>query len=186
MIASAAFGYITFRRRIKGVYFALITQALVLAVYTFVVNQQPYTGGVVGMTNLDKLHLFGVTFHMEPLFYLVAGVLAVCFLGCYVLMRGKFGKVLTGIRDSEFRVLALGYDTATYKTFVFALAGALAGLAGALYASVLGTTGPDNTQHRLFDPDRGSGGGRRPGHPDRGDHRRRPGQLRRNLRQRQF
>lgn len=143
MIASAAFGYVTFRRRIKGVYFALITQALVLAVYTFVVNQQPYTGGVVGMTNLDKLHLFGVTFHMEPLFYLVAGVLAVCFLGCYVLMRGKFGKVLTGIRDSEFRVLALGYDTATYKTFVFALAGALAGLAGALYASVLGTTGPD-------------------------------------------
>ena len=142
MIASAAFGYVTFRRRIKGVYFALITQALVLAVYTFVVNQQPYTGGVVGMTNLDKLHLFGVTFLMEPLFYLVAGVLAVCFLGCYVLMRGKFGKVLTGIRDSEFRVLALGYDTATYKTFVFALAGAWPAWR-ALYASVLGTTGPD-------------------------------------------
>ncbi len=143
MIASAAFGYITFRRRIKGVYFALITQALVLAVYTFVVNQQPYTGGIVGMTYLDKLHLFGVTFHMEPLFYLMAGVLAVCFLGCYVLMQGKLGKLLTAIRDSEFRVLALGYDTPTYKTFVFALAGALAGLAGALYASVLGTTGPD-------------------------------------------
>jgi urea transport system permease protein len=142
-VAAAAFGYITFRRRIKGVYFALITQALVLAAFTFVVNQQPYTGGVVGMNNLAKLELFGQRFHGLSLFYLTTAVLAVAFLACLGLVRSKFGKILTAIRDSEYRVLALGYDTAAYKTFIFALAGGLAGLAGALYVADLGTTGPD-------------------------------------------
>jgi len=143
MAAAGAFGYISFRRRIKGVYFSLITQALVLAVYTFVVNQQPYTGGVVGMTNLAKLELFGIRFKMASLYFLVASVLSFSFLGCLLLVRSKFGKILTAIRDSEYRVLALGYDTAAYKTFVFALAGGLAGLSGALYVAGLGTTGPD-------------------------------------------
>jgi urea transport system permease protein len=142
-VAAAAFGYVTFRRRIKGVYFALITQALVLAVFTLVVNQQPYTGGVVGMNNLAKLTLFGHRFTGPSLFYLTTAVLAASLLACLWLVRGKFGKILTGIRDSEYRVLALGYDTAVYKTFVFALAGGLAGLAGALYVAGLGTTGPD-------------------------------------------
>src|SRR5207302_100291 len=50
-LVAALFGLVAFWRRIKGVYFSLITQALVLAVFTFVINQQPYTGGVVGMTN---------------------------------------------------------------------------------------------------------------------------------------
>src|SRR6266699_1018780 len=77
------------------------------------------------------------------LYYLITTVLAVCFLLCYVLVSGKVGKVLTAIRDSEYRTLALGYNTAAYKTFVFALAGGLAGLAGALYVSALGTAGPD-------------------------------------------
>src|SRR5262249_48721734 len=45
--------------------------------------------------------------------------------------------------DNENRVLALGYNTAMYKTFVFALAGALAGLAGVLYVASQGTAGPD-------------------------------------------
>jgi urea ABC transporter permease protein UrtC len=141
--AAAAFGYVTFRRRIKGVYFALITQALVPAAFTFVVNQQPYTGGVVGMNNLAKLSLFGQRFTGPALFYLTTAVLAAAFLACLGLVRSKFGKILTAIRDSEYRVLALGYDTAVYKTFIFALAGGLAGLAGALYVAGLGTTGPD-------------------------------------------
>ncbi len=140
---AALFGAVTFWRRIKGVYFSLITQALLLAIFTLVVTQQPYTGGVVGMTKLAKLTLFGHKFTGLSLYYLVTAVLAVSFLGCLALVRSKFGGILTAIRDSEYRVLALGYNTATYKTFVFALAGALAGLAGALYVSALGTTGPD-------------------------------------------
>ncbi len=141
---AALFGLVTFRRRIKGVYFSLITQALVLAVFTLVVNQQPYTGGVVGMTYLAKLHVLGHTFGLGDMYFLITGLLVTAYLGCALLIGSKFGRVLTAIRDSEYRVLALGYNTAMYKTFVFALAGALAGLAGAMYVAAYGTTGPDS------------------------------------------
>jgi len=142
-VVAAVFGMAAFGRRIKGVYFSLITQALLLAVYLLVRNQLPYTGGVVGMPGLAKLTLFDHQFVGTDLYYLITTTLVVCFLGCALLMRSKFGKVLTAIRDSEYRVLALGYNTAAYKTFIFAVAGGIAGLAGALYVSALGTAGPD-------------------------------------------
>jgi urea transport system permease protein len=143
IVVAAVFGLAVFGRRIKGVYFSLITQALVLAVFYLVRNQLPYTGGVVGMNYLAKLTIFDHRFVGTDLYYLITTTLVVCFLGCALLMRSKFGKVLTAIRDSEYRVLALGYNTAAYKTFIFALAGGIAGLAGALYVSALGTAGPD-------------------------------------------
>jgi urea ABC transporter permease protein UrtC len=146
------------RQRIRGVYFALVTQALVLAMFIFVRNQQPYTGGVVGMPNLPKLEFLGTTYdpspilanrqpasgkHFASLYLLIAGMLAICYIFCNVLMRSKFGKVLTAIRDNEYRVLAMGYDTGMYKMFIFAFAAAIAGLAGALYVAALRTCGPD-------------------------------------------
>lgn len=144
VLVGTVFGLFCFKRRIKGVFFALVTQALVLAAFTFVSNQQPYTGGVVGMTGLAKLTLLGHRFVGLSMYLLIVGVLAVCFVGCRILVASKFGRVLTAIRDNEFRVRALGYDTAMYKTFVFALAAGVAGLAGALYVAALGTTGPDS------------------------------------------
>ncbi len=132
-----------FWRRIKGVYFSLLTQAFLLATFTVVDEKLTYTGGRVGMPGLCKLELLGHTFTGVSLFYLAATVLCVCFLGCLALVNSRFGKVLSAIRDSEFRVLALGYNTALYKAFVFALAGALAGLAGALYVAERRTAGPD-------------------------------------------
>jgi urea transport system permease protein len=137
------FGAVVFWRGIKGVYFALITQGLLLAVFTFVDTQIAYCGGRVGMTYLADLELFGHTFQMASLFYLVTGILVVAFVACAWLMSSKFGRILTAIRDNENRVLALGYNTAMYKTFIFTVAGTLAGIAGALYVSVLGTAGPD-------------------------------------------
>ncbi len=144
VVVGTVFGLLVFKRRIKSVYFSLITQALVLAVFTFVVQQRNYTGGIDGMNNLAKLELFGVPFQGVRLYFLIASLLALCYLGCLLLMRSKFGKVLTAIRDNEYRVQALGYNTAMYKTFVMAFAGALAGLAGALYVSVINTAGPDS------------------------------------------
>jgi urea transport system permease protein len=129
--------------RIGGVYFSLVTQALLLAIFTLVDNQQPYTGGRVGMPYLAHLELFGHTFRDNKQTYLlVTSSLAVCFLLCLWLVHSKFGKVLTAIRDSETRTLALGYNTAMYKTFVFAMAGAMSGFAGALYTTTQRTVGP--------------------------------------------
>ncbi len=143
LLFATLFGYVAFRLRIRGVYFSLLTQALLLAVFTLVDNQQPYTGGRVGMTYLPRLQLFGHTFTDLQLFYLITSLLVLSFLICAALVRSKFGRVLTAIRDNENRVLALGYNTAMYKTFIFALGGALAGLAGALYLAALRTAGPD-------------------------------------------
>ncbi len=137
------FGAVVFWRGIKGVYFALITQGLLLAVFTFVDTQIAYCGGRVGMTYLNYLELFGHTFKMESLYYLVTGTVVLAFIICAWLMSSKFGRILTAIRDNENRVLALGYNTAMYKTFVFTVAGAIAGIAGALYVSALRTAGPD-------------------------------------------
>ncbi len=146
-LAAGLFGFITFRLRIKGVYFALVTQALLLAVFLLVDNNQSYTGGRVGIKDLNDLQLFGITFspypaHVHALYWLCLGVLLACFLACVLLISTRFGKVLTAIRDNENRVLALGYDTVMYKTFVFALAGCLAGIAGALYVAANQVCGP--------------------------------------------
>src|SRR6202044_1110093 len=114
--------------------------------YTLADNQLPYTGGRVGIPSLPRLNLFGHVFKMLDQFYLTAAVLSICFLASLLLVRSKFGKVLTAIRDSEYRVLALGYNTAMYKTFIFAYSAAIAGIAGALYVSALRTAGPDVMQ----------------------------------------
>jgi urea transport system permease protein len=126
-----------------GVFFSLITQALLLAVFTLVDNQQPYTGGRVGMPYLARLELFGHTFNdARQMYLLLAGSLVFCFLACQWVVHSKFGKVLTAVRDSETRTLALGYNTAMYKTFIFTLAGTMAGFAGALYTAAQRTVGP--------------------------------------------
>lgn len=142
-LVALVFGFVTFRLRIKGVYFSLITQALVLAVYTFVVNRQAYTGGVEGLTPLMDPKIFDHILSDAEKYYVVTSVLVLAFIGCVVLMESKFGKIMTAIRDNEFRVLALGYNTAMYKTFLFALAAFLAGLAGALFATIQGNVGPN-------------------------------------------
>jgi urea ABC transporter permease protein UrtC len=139
-VAAALFGLVTFRLRIRGVYFALVTQALLLAVFILVRNQQRFTGGVVGIKDLASPQLFGYTFNLSPLHIqglniLIASALVAAFLLSAGLVHTKFGKILTAIRDNENRVLALGYNTAMYKTFLFAFAGALAGLAGGLYVA---------------------------------------------------
>jgi urea transport system permease protein len=136
-VVAALFGFVIFRLGVRGVYFALVTQAFLLAVFLLVDNQQRFTGGHVGIKDMASLELFGQSFNavknVRATVLLVAAALIVSYFSCALLVRSKFGKILTAIRDNENRVLALGYTTALYKTFVFSFAGLLAGLAGALY-----------------------------------------------------
>ena len=185
VVFGAVFGYFTFLRRIKGVYFSLITQALLLAFFTLTDNNLPITGGRVGMPYLPRLKLFGHEFQMVGQYFLTVGILCVCFLVSLAMMRSKFGKVLTAIRDSEYRVLALGYNTAMYKTFIFAYAAGMAGIAGALYVASLRTAGPDVMHAELLDRGRHPRRRRRARDAGRGDPRGRPRQPRQDDDQRQ-
>lgn len=143
-LVAALLGYFTFKNRIKGVFFSILSQALAIITVTFFIGQQAYTGGTNGITDFSTA--FGYSVNDKPaqtfLFYLSLLVLMATFFGCKKLVSGKFGQLLLAIRDGENRLRFLGYDPTTYKVFIYAFSGALAGLAGALYVPQIGIVSP--------------------------------------------
>ena len=144
MLASAGLAWLVFHRRVSGVYFALITQALALAFTTLLISQQPYTGGFNGLT--DYSTLLGYQLNDPPiqkaLYWITLAVLVCAFIFCQWLIGTNFGKILNAIRDGENRMRFLGYDPVPYKVVVFAIGGTLAGISGALFALHVGVISP--------------------------------------------
>lgn len=139
-------GYLIFRSRVQGVYFAIITQALTLLTSIWFVGQQAYTGGTNGITNLAAAQIFGKSLmHADvQLGFYMAGVivLGVVFLLCRGITRSRFGRVLIAVRDNENRVRFLGHDPVIIKVIVFALSAAIAAVAGILYVPQVGIISP--------------------------------------------
>jgi urea transport system permease protein len=142
--AAAALAYLVFRRRIAGSYFAIITQALTLAASTLIISQQQFTGGFNGLTGFTSAFGFvlGDPHTQYGLYWITLAILALAFAGVRALQRSPFGKVLLAVRDGENRVRFLGYDPLPFKVIAFALAGLLAGVAGALVTLDLGVISP--------------------------------------------
>jgi urea transport system permease protein len=141
---AAAFSWLVFRRRVGGVYFALITQALALAFSTLLISQQAYTGGFNGLTNFSTL--FGqdiTTYNAANVIYLVtfAFVVATYFFLRW-LLSSRYGTMLRATRDGENRVRFLGHNPVPYKVVAFAIAGGLAGISGALFTLHSGVVSP--------------------------------------------
>ena len=140
----AAFAWLVFRRRIGGVYFALITQALALAFATLLISQQAYTGGFNGLT--DYRTFFGVDLNapgtVKGLYWVTLIVVALAFVGARLLLASRYGKILRATRDGANRVRFLGYDPAPYKVLAFTVAAALAGVSGALFTLQSGNISP--------------------------------------------
>ena len=138
------FGALAFRSRIKGVYFAIITQALALSAWLVFNRNETNLGGTNGLTDFKTLLGFRLSDPRTQLFLYLLTVL--CLGGAYLLCRwivqSRTGKVLVAIRDSEQRVLFSGYSPAQYKLFVFVVSAGLAGLAGALYVPQVGIITP--------------------------------------------
>jgi urea transport system permease protein len=143
-LVAAGFSWLMFRRRIDGVYFALITQALALAFATLLISQQAYTGGFNGLTDFKTL--FGQSLSsplMERGLYWVTLGLVVATLICgRRLLASGFGKRLRATRDGANRVRFLGLDPAPYKVIAFTLAAVLAGVSGALFTLYAGVISP--------------------------------------------
>jgi urea transport system permease protein len=137
-------GLLTFRRRLRGTYFAILTQAIAFAVWLMVNRNEMKLGGTNGLTDFKSLLGFSLR---EPamqraLYICTAALLLAAFLLSRWLVASKAGLVLQAIRDNERRVEFLGYAVTGYKIFVFALAAALAGLSGLLYAPQVGIITP--------------------------------------------
>ena len=144
-IVAGLIGYLVFRNRIKGVYFSILTQAALLVFYNFFNGQQELINGTNGLKT-DTEKIFGVLVSsagVQRTFYILTVIcLVLVYLLCRRLTSGRFGRVLKAIRDDETRVRFSGYDPTGYKVLVFAISGAIAGVAGALYTVQTGIITP--------------------------------------------
>ena len=137
-------GYAMFKRRVGGVYFAIITQAVALILTVLIIGQQGYTGGVNGMTDLKTLLGWDIRTDRARciLYYLCALLLLGSIALCLWVQKSKLGTLLLAMRDKEDRVRFSGYDVAMFKVFVFCLAAALSGIGGALFTLQVGFMSP--------------------------------------------
>lgn len=137
-------GYLTFIHKIRGVYFSILSQALAMIFGTLLVGSQAYTGGSNGLTNFSTI--FGKSLNAPltkiMLFYATLTGLVLVFALCRFLTNRRIGKVFLAIRDGESRAGFVGYNTAVYKVFVYALSAFIAGLGGALYVTQVGIISP--------------------------------------------
>lgn len=144
-IVAGLLGYLVFRNRIKGVYFSILTQAALLVFFNFFNGQQELINGTNGLKT-DTETFFGMTVGDSGTQLLFFEASLLFLLLTYVLGRwltsGRFGRLLVAIRDDEMRVRFSGYDPTGFKVLVFAISGAIAGIAGALYTVQTGIITP--------------------------------------------
>ncbi|MBT8153057.1 urea ABC transporter permease subunit UrtC [Epibacterium ulvae] len=137
-------GVAMFRRRVGGVYFAIITQAFAAILTILIIGQQGFTGGVNGITDLRTLLGWDIrTDEAKETLYYVNGILlfAVLFAAQFV-RRSKLGRLLIAMRDQEDRVRFSGYDVASFKIFIFCLGAGFAGIGGAMFTLQVGFMSP--------------------------------------------
>lgn len=137
-------GAAMFKRRVGGVYFAIITQAIAAIATILIIGQQGYTGGVNGITDLRTLMGMDIrTDSARYFFYFVCvGLLFVCLFVAQYIRKSKLGRLLVAMRDKEDRVRFSGYDVASFKIFVFCMGAVFASVGGAMFTLQVGFMSP--------------------------------------------
>jgi urea transport system permease protein len=141
---AALIGFLTLRRRVRGTYFAILTQAIAFAVWLMLSRNEMKLGGTNGLTDFKSILGFSLSHPatLRTLYVVTAVLLLASFLLSRWVVRSKLGLVLQAIRDNERRLEFLGYNVGNYKIFVFAISAALSGLSGLLYAPQVGIITP--------------------------------------------
>lgn len=136
--------YAMFKRRVGGVYFAIMTQAVALILSVLIIGQQGYTGGVNGMTDLRTMLGWDIRSDSAKwiLYYFNALLLLAAIFMCRWVMHSKLGTLLLAMRDKEERVRFSGYDVSMFKVFSFCLAAGLAAVGGAMFTLQVGFMSP--------------------------------------------
>lgn len=137
-------GYSMFKRRVGGVYFAIITQVIAVILTVLIVGQQGYTGGINGITDLRTLNGWDIrTDEAKYLLYFLNAILllGVIMLGKFIL-TSKFGQLLLAMKDKEDRVRFSGYDVSNFKIFVFCISAVIAAIGGAMFTLQVGFMSP--------------------------------------------
>ncbi|MFE3544161.1 urea ABC transporter permease subunit UrtC [Nocardia sp. NPDC059177] len=142
-LVAAVLGYGVFKRRVRGAYFAILSQALAAALAILLTGQQAI-GGYTGLSDFRAFFGFKLSdpVNRQMLFFIAAGTLLVVVALIRQLNRSRYGELLVAVRDAEERVRFLGYDPANIKIVAYVVAAFLAGIAGALFTPIVGIISP--------------------------------------------
>ncbi len=144
MAVAAGLGLLVFRQRVRGAYFAILTQALAAAFVILLIGQQGLTAGTNGLTNMNQM--FGYDLddptNQRNLYLVVVVALGAVYLLARQLVHSRYGRLLIAVRDGEDRVRFLGYNPTSVKVLAFTVSAGMAGLAGALFVPVVGIMSP--------------------------------------------
>ncbi len=141
---AALLGVAIFRRRVKGAYFAILSQALAAAFAIFLIGQQTTTGGTNGLNGFRGFFGYNLfdPVNKQLVFFVIVTALLLMVLVAWHLYRSRFGELLVAVRDQEERVRFLGYNPANIKLVAYVIAAAMAGIAGALFVPIVGIVSP--------------------------------------------
>ena len=136
-VMGAVFGAIAIKR--QGIYFSMITLALAQFTY-FLCTQMAFTGGEDGIQQVPRAALLGLISMSNDMaiYWMVAGVFLLGFLGIFRIIHSPFGQILKAIRENEPRAISLGYRVDQYKLVAFVLSCFIAGAAGGMKSLVFG------------------------------------------------
>ena len=150
VLVAFLFGWASFRSRVNGVYFSIISQALVYVAMLLMFRNDTGFGGNNGMTGFALLfgHPMGAPGTVLALAVAAIAALAAVLAGAGWLVASRVGRRMIACRDDETRLRTLGYGTTGLKLWVWCLSAAIAALAGILYVPQVGIINP-----RLLAPD---------------------------------
>jgi urea transport system permease protein len=149
-LVALVFGYASFRSRVNGVYFSIISQALVYVAMLLMFRNDTGLGGNNGMTGFSLLlgHPMGAPGVVTGLAVATLLALACILGGARLLVGSAVGRRMLACRDDETRLRTLGYDTVRLKLGIWCLSAMIAALAGILYVPQVGIINP-----RVLAPD---------------------------------
>lgn len=124
--------------RLSGSYLAVITLAFSKVVEMVVLNWNNVTNGPLGVRNIPRPNLFGweLTTSNGGFYWLMLIMVTIAILVSLCVVNSKFGRAVKAIKEDELAAKLMGVNTASYKVQTIILSGALAGMAGAFYASM--------------------------------------------------
>jgi urea ABC transporter permease protein UrtC len=147
-LLAVVLGYFLFYGGVRGTYFTILTIAVTLVLQRIALSWVELTGGNNGIFGILPFTLslpgWSHTIASEAgLYYMALAAAVICYLFVRILAASSFGRVLTAIRDNERRTEFLGFDTSLYSLVTLVISAAIAGLAGALYASMVTFVSPE-------------------------------------------
>jgi urea transport system permease protein len=145
-VVSFILGAAILKRRVKGAYLAILTQALAVAFASLLIATIKQTGGFNGLNSFTTV--FGHNLYNpevnKNLYRIAAGTVIVFLVILWQVYRSRYGELLIATRDGEERIRFLGYDPANIKLVAFVVAAIMASIGGALFVPIVGIISPTN------------------------------------------